>query len=212
MRLIHANHRLFFSDEWGERAAERYTGFRYLLMQIAGLLIKRFHRTKRNVKGLIAEILLPIIFVLLAMLVVTLAPNQQDQPPLILHPWFWGKPNYMFQSFSINQNSSLSKSIQQTFTRSPSLGTRCMPSTMLDKVTYPCDASQVGYVSVPVSPDVTNALNAVNYYQTRRSPDCDCDQKMQTCPVGAGGPPASYDVTETKDLLYQMPDYNITDW
>lgn len=201
-----------FLDEWGERAAERHTGFRHLLVQIGGLLIKRFHRTKRNIKGLIAEILLPIVFVLLAMLVIRLAPNEQEPPALILHPWYWGKPNFMFQSLSINKSSTVSRSVQRTFIQSPSLGMRCMSSTMLDPKKYPCDASKAGYVSVPVSAEVTNALNAVNYYQTRRSPDCDCDQKMQTCPVGAGGPPPSFDVTETKDVLYRLPDYNVTDW
>ena len=35
---------------------------------------------------------------------------------------------------------------------------------------------------------------------------------MQTCPVGAGGPAASYDKTETKDILYDLPDFNISDW
>jgi hypothetical protein len=201
-----------FLDEWSSYTAERYTGIRYLAVQIIGLLIKRFHRTKRNIKGLIAEILLPIIFVLLAMLVITLTPNQTDPPPLILHPWYWEKPNYIFQSISTNQTSSLSKSIQQTFTQSPSLGTRCMPSTMLNQKQYPCDSSDTGYVYASTSANIINALNNVNYNQTRISPECDCLNKMQTCPVGAGGPPPSYDQIETEDVLYRLVGYNISDW
>ena len=163
-------------------------------------------------KGLIAEILLPIIFILLAMLVIKLTPNQKEPPPLILHPWLWNKPNYIFQSIAINQSSSLSKSIQQTFTRSPSLGTRCMKSTMLDTKVYPCDSGSAGYVYIPTSPEIMNALNSVNYNQTRISPECACGEKMQTCPVGASGPPPSFDVTQTQDVLYRLFGYNISDW
>ncbi|CAF4951874.1 unnamed protein product, partial [Rotaria magnacalcarata] len=32
------------------------------------------------------------------------------------------------------------------------------------------------------------------------------------CPIGAGGPTPSYDKTETKDTLYRLYDYNISDW
>jgi hypothetical protein len=163
-------------------------------------------------KGLIAEILLPIIFVLLAMLVTKLTPDTTKPPPLILHPWYWGKPNYIFQSLSINNASLISKSIQQTFTQSPSLGTRCMKSTMLNKKLYPCQTKGLGYVYVPTSSQVMNALNNVNYNQTHISPECDCQEKMQTCPIGGGGPATSFDVIETKDILYDLQGFNITDW
>ena len=35
---------------------------------------------------------------------------------------------------------------------------------------------------------------------------------MQTCPIGAGGPAPSFDVIETRDVLYRLSNYNITDW
>ena len=83
---------------------------------------------------------------------------------------------------------------------------------MLNKKLYPCVTSGIGRVNVSTSPGVLNALNSVNYNQTRISPSCDCWQKMQTCPIGAGGPSASYDLTETKDILYDLEGFNITDW
>ena len=186
---------------------------RYIAIQISGLIIKRFHRTKRNTKGFIAEILLPIIFILLAMLVTKLTPNQSEPPMLILHPWYWSKPNHIFQSLSIDNNVSfLSKSIRDTFTLSPSLGTRCIESTVLNTKRYPCIKNNIGRVNVSTSSEVMNALNMVNYNQTRISPECDCWQKIQTCPIGSGGPAANYDLTETKDILYDLQGFNITDW
>jgi len=163
-------------------------------------------------KGLIAEIFLPIIFVLLAMLVTKLSPDKSEPPPLILHPWYWSKPNYIFQSLSIDNASFISKSVQRTFTQPPSLGTRCIKTTMLNKKLYPCTTNDLGHVYVPTSFDVMNALNKVNYNQTRISPECDCWEKMQMCPIGAGGPSANYDKTQTKDILYDLQGFNITDW
>jgi len=146
------------------------------------------------------------------MLVTKLSPNQTDPPPLILHPWYWEDPNYMFQSISINQTSSLSNSIHQTFTKPPSLGTRCIPTTILNTQSYPCDLTDAHYVYATTSSQIMNALNSVNYNQTLISPECDCDDKPQTCPIGAGGPTPSYDITETEDTLYRLDNFNISDW
>ncbi|CAF4021231.1 unnamed protein product [Rotaria sp. Silwood2] len=207
---IQMNTRL--SDEWSPYTAERYTGIQYIAIQIVSLIIKRFHRTKRNRKGFIAEILLPIFFILLAMLVIKLSPNESEPPMLILHPWYWNKPNYIFQSLSTDDTSFLSESIQQTFTQSPSLGTRCMKTTMLNKKLYPCMNKNPNHVYVQTSSEVMNALDNVNYNQTRISPECDCWEKMQTCPIGSGGPAANYDITQTGDILYDLQQFNITDW
>ena len=156
--------------------------------------------------------LLPIIFVLLAMLVTKLAPNDSEPPPLILHPWYWGRPNYIFQSLPATGVSSLSKSIQGTYRQSPSLGTRCLRSTVFDRQQYPCAQSTIGDVNVSTSADVMEALNSVDYNRTRISPACDCWEKMQTCPVGSGGPSPHFRLTETDDILYDLQGFNITDW
>ncbi|CAF0829869.1 unnamed protein product [Rotaria sordida] len=207
---IQMNTRL--SDDWSPYTAERYTGIHYIAIQIMGLIIKRFHRTKRNRKGFIAELLLPIFFILLAMLVIKLSPNQNEPPMLILHPWYWNKPNYIFQSLSTDDTSLISKSIQQTFTQPPSLGTRCIKTTIFNKKFYPCMNKTFDYVYIPTNSDVMNVLNNINYNQTRISPECDCWEKMQTCPMGSGGPAANYDITQTGDILYDLQGYNITDW
>lgn len=70
----------------------------------------------------------------------------------------------------------------------------------------------MGYVNVSTSAEVMNALNSVDYNRTRISPDCDCWEKMQTCPAGGGGPAANFRYTETEDILYDLQGFNITDW
>ncbi|CAF1005228.1 unnamed protein product, partial [Didymodactylos carnosus] len=199
------------SDEWGVYAKDRHTGLSLIGIQFLALFIKRFHHTKRNTKGFIAEFILPTIFILLAMLGATMVPNQETSPPLILHPWYWYTPNYFFQSLA-KDASNVSQSTLKTFYKSPSVGTRCMNDTMLDRKKYPCNALAVGYTYVRPGSQIMNALNAVNYNLTKISPECDCNKKMQTCPVGASGPPPSYDQIETKDIVKRLTGYNITDW
>ena len=183
-----------------------------MVSQISGLIIKRFHRTRRNKKGLVAEIVLPIIFVLLAMLATKLAPNESEPPPLVLHPWYWGRPNFVFQSLPTENVSTLSQLAKQTFIQSPSLGTRCMPSTTLNRKLYPCEKLANSRVSAATSSADMDALNKVDYNRTRISPECDCWEKMQTCPRASGGPGTSFDVIETKDVLQDLQGFNITDW
>nr|APD26544.1 ATP-binding cassette transporter subfamily A member 1-like X1 protein [Brachionus koreanus] len=117
--------------------------------QLYALLIKRFHRLKRNIKGFFAEIVLPVVFVCLALLVATLTPNQSDRPPLELHPWYYRTPNLMFLSRSSSfeydrtfynengqSNSVIDSSVQpnidqinqiiEALMNNPGAGNRCM--------------------------------------------------------------------------------------
>nr|UOU03308.1 ATP-binding cassette subfamily A1-like 1 [Brachionus rubens] len=137
-------------DKYYEYTKKRVTdSFLIVFQQLYALLIKRLHRVKRNKKGFFAEIVLPVIFVCLALLVATLSPKPSDRPPLELHPWYYPTPNVMFFSrsssfdfdktfystengtqvqtnpdtqFNINEINQIYK----TFIENPGPGTRCM--------------------------------------------------------------------------------------
>ena len=120
----------------------------WIFMQFYALLIKRFHRVSRNLKGFFAEIVLPVIFVCLALLVATLVPATTNRPALELHPWYYSTPNRIFISesssldfdrpFFINSkyqsqvnltqqpNYASVKKITNALYDSPGLGARCM--------------------------------------------------------------------------------------
>jgi ATP-binding cassette subfamily A (ABC1) protein 1 len=74
--------------------------FKLLWRQLYALLVKRVHRVKRNKKGFFAEIVLPVIFVCLALLVAILVPGPRQRPAIELHPWYYGSPNQVFFSKS----------------------------------------------------------------------------------------------------------------
>lgn len=64
----------------------RVTGNRLRMKQLVGVIVKRFHYIRRNWKGLFSQILLPAMFVCIAMTVALTAPKVEDLPPLVLSP------------------------------------------------------------------------------------------------------------------------------
>ncbi|XP_034994859.1 glucosylceramide transporter ABCA12 [Zootoca vivipara] len=64
--------------------------FRLLLRKATALLIKRFHHTRRNVKGFIAQVVLPVLFVTAAMGLGTLRSKVAEYPALHLSPSLYG--------------------------------------------------------------------------------------------------------------------------
>jgi len=57
-----------------------------LLNHFRAVIVKRFHFIARNWKGLFSQILLPALFVSIAMTVALSAPKNEDLPPLELSP------------------------------------------------------------------------------------------------------------------------------
>ncbi|XP_058520235.1 glucosylceramide transporter ABCA12 [Ochotona princeps] len=61
-----------------------------LLKKIMAIFIKRFHHTRRNWKGLIAQVILPIVFVTTAMGLGTLRHSNNDYPEIQISPSLYG--------------------------------------------------------------------------------------------------------------------------
>ncbi|XP_062900011.1 ATP-binding cassette sub-family A member 13-like isoform X2 [Mobula hypostoma] len=64
----------------------RVTGIRLAFTQMAAVLIKRFHHTRRDWKGAIANLLLPVLFVILAMALFSVRPISSEYPSLRMSP------------------------------------------------------------------------------------------------------------------------------
>lgn len=69
---------------------EKVSGFKLLLKKIMAMFIKRFHNSKRNWKGLISQILLPVLFVIAAMGLGSLSVGYANYPELLLTPELYG--------------------------------------------------------------------------------------------------------------------------
>ena len=70
----------------GGRGSHDLTGYMLLLQQFIAIIIKRCYYTRRNWKGLFSQILLPALFVCVAMTVALTAPQVMDLPPMTLSP------------------------------------------------------------------------------------------------------------------------------
>ncbi|XP_003785023.1 ATP-binding cassette sub-family A member 12 [Otolemur garnettii] len=69
---------------------ERLDGLGLLLKKILAILIKRFHHTRRNWKGFIAQVILPIVFVTTAMGLGTLRDSSNSYPEIEISPSLYG--------------------------------------------------------------------------------------------------------------------------
>ena len=65
--------------------------------QMTAMLIKRFHHSRRDWKGLIAQILLPIVFMVFAMGLASIKSDVRHYPELELSPALYKyEPSYSF--------------------------------------------------------------------------------------------------------------------
>uniref|UniRef100_A0A8C4TS45 ATP binding cassette subfamily A member 12 n=1 Tax=Falco tinnunculus TaxID=100819 RepID=A0A8C4TS45_FALTI len=65
-------------------------GLPLLLKRTSALFIKRFHHTRRDVRGFIAQVILPVLFVMAAMGLGTLRTKETEYPELSLSPSLYG--------------------------------------------------------------------------------------------------------------------------
>nr|XP_060637352.1 glucosylceramide transporter ABCA12 [Anolis sagrei ordinatus] len=101
------------SDSFTERddqalvQLKKSSNFSVLVRRSTALFIKRFHHTRRNVKGFIAQVILPVFFVTAAMGLGTLGPKVAEYPALILSPSIYGSSNQadFFGNYNETTNS-----------------------------------------------------------------------------------------------------------
>lgn len=77
--------------------ASTVSGVALAWQQMTAILIKRFHHSRRDWKGLIAQILLPVLFVLCAMGLGSIKNDLRHYPELDLSPALYNfQPSYSF--------------------------------------------------------------------------------------------------------------------
>jgi hypothetical protein len=188
-----------------------------VFQQLYALLIKRFHRVKRNIKGFFAEIVLPVVFVCLALLVATLNPAESSEPALEIHPWYYGTPNQIFISkspsyaydapnygktpFMLNLNPKVQSNIDQvnkvynTFLKSPGPGTRCMSNYQIIVPRRGGDRplecysfeNELNNNYTELPSSMVSAFQSVNYTYSKTGPKCDCSNGFPECSDASAG-------------------------
>ena len=96
-------------------------------MQFYALLTKRVHHTRRNKKALLTQILLPALFVSIAMTVALAQPKADTYPRLVLSPtMFHPPPYYIPYSNTGKDNTGMAKRMEETLKLASGIGSDCV--------------------------------------------------------------------------------------
>lgn len=94
--------------------------------QFYALLLKRFHHSKRNLKALLTHILLPAVFISIAMTVALSQPKANTYPKLVLSPTMFHPPPYYIPFSNSNPNNNLSRRMAETLSQPSGVCSDCV--------------------------------------------------------------------------------------
>uniref|UniRef100_A0A8C4WZM9 ATP-binding cassette, sub-family A (ABC1), member 12 n=1 Tax=Eptatretus burgeri TaxID=7764 RepID=A0A8C4WZM9_EPTBU len=104
-----------------EQSMERLTGLSLMAQQVAGLFLLRLHRWRRDWKGALMTLFLPVLLVIIAMAFVTIQPGIRNYPSLRLTPKLYS--GYTF--YSSNSSSPSANALVTALLCSPTFGQSC---------------------------------------------------------------------------------------
>ncbi|XP_034412914.1 phospholipid-transporting ATPase ABCA1-like [Cyclopterus lumpus] len=190
------------------------TGWELIRRQFLALFIKRFHHARRSRKGLIAQVVLPAVFVCLSLIFSLIIPPFTEYPSLELQPWMYDLPQTTFYSNDGPDNVEVSK-VVETLVNKPGFGSRCMNGDPIP--TLPCSSTGSDWFTPSVDQSVTDIFLNGNWSMSNPSPPCQCSTPKRTimfpdCPPGAGGRPPSQRIQNTTDTLLNLTGRNMTDF
>ncbi|XP_034738177.1 phospholipid-transporting ATPase ABCA1 isoform X2 [Etheostoma cragini] len=185
--------------------------------QLKALFIKRWLYARRSHRGFFAQIVLPAVFVLVALLFSLIVPPFGKYPALQLQPWMYGK-QYTFYSNDAPGNPAI-ENLLEALLDQPGFGTKCMEKEEEDNSTSPqCEGERGGpFMRPQVSYSTWQMFSRGNWSRDAPSPDCLCSTEdvrrmLPDCPQGAGGMPPPQIKRLTGDILQNLTSYNISDY
>ncbi|XP_015249408.1 PREDICTED: ATP-binding cassette sub-family A member 1-like [Cyprinodon variegatus] len=193
------------------------TGWWLTWQQLRALFVKRWLYARRSRRGILAQIVLPAVFVLIALLFSLIVPPFGKYPELELQPWMYGE-QYTFFSNDAPGNPAM-ENLLEALLDQPGFGTKCMDKEEeLNSTSHQCEAERGGNFTRPqISYSTWQKLKRGNWSRDRPSPECQCSTEdtrrmLPDCPDGAGGFPPPQMKKATGDILQNLTTYNISDY
>uniref|UniRef100_A0A667ZMZ8 ATP-binding cassette, sub-family A (ABC1), member 1A n=1 Tax=Myripristis murdjan TaxID=586833 RepID=A0A667ZMZ8_9TELE len=171
--------------------------------QFVALLWKRFLYARRSRKGFFAQIVLPAVFVCIALVFSLIVPPFGKYPSLALHPGMY-EEQFTFISNDAPEDPQTNK-LLGALTEKPGFGTP------------PCKSVEDEWSVPEIAPSVKDLFTIGNWSMENPSPLCECScdgrkKMLPECPPGAGGlPPPQMKISET-DTLQNLTGRNISDY
>uniref|UniRef100_A0A671MCU3 P-type phospholipid transporter n=1 Tax=Sinocyclocheilus anshuiensis TaxID=1608454 RepID=A0A671MCU3_9TELE len=181
--------------------------------QFVALLWKRLLYARRSRKGFFAQIVLPAVFVCIALVFSLIVPPFGKYPSLALNPWMY-EEQFTFISDDAPHDISTQK-LLNALLDDPSFGTRCMEGEPIPDA--PCTMGDEEWSTPEVAESVMDIFTSTNWTMDNPSPACECScngkkKMLPECPAGAGGlPPPQIKISET-ETLQNLTGRNISDY
>uniref|UniRef100_A0A671UQS2 P-type phospholipid transporter n=1 Tax=Sparus aurata TaxID=8175 RepID=A0A671UQS2_SPAAU len=179
--------------------------------QFVALLWKRFLYARRSRKGFFAQIVLPAVFVCIALVFSLIVPPFGKYPSLALDPGMYGE-QFTFISNDLPEDPH-TNTLLGALTEKPGFGTRCMEGEHIPDI--PCTTVEDEWSIPQVSQSLKDVFDKGNWSMENPSPLCECScggrkRMLPECPAGAGGLPPPQ-ISE-KDTLQNLTGRNISDY
>ncbi|XP_077103623.1 phospholipid-transporting ATPase ABCA1b isoform X2 [Siphateles boraxobius] len=181
--------------------------------QFVALLWKRFLFARRSRKGFFAQIVLPAVFVCIALVFSLIVPPFGKYPSLALNPWMY-EEQITFISDDAPHDISTQK-LLNALLDDPGFGTRCMEGEPI--LEAPCTIGDEEWSTPEVAESLMDIFTMTNWTMDNPSPACECScngkkKMLPECPAGAGGlPPPQIKISET-ETLQNLTGRNISDY
>ncbi|ROL50265.1 ATP-binding cassette sub-family A member 1 [Anabarilius grahami] len=181
--------------------------------QFVALLWKRFLYARRSRKGFFAQIVLPAVFVCIALVFSLIVPPFGKYPSLALNPWMY-EEQFTFISDDAPHDISTQK-LLNALLDDPGFGTRCMEGEPIPEA--PCTMGDEEWSTPEVAESIMDIFTTTNWTMDNPSPACECScngkkKMLPECPAGAGGlPPPQIKISET-ETLQNLTGRNISDY
>ncbi|KAJ6657074.1 hypothetical protein lerEdw1_002819 [Lerista edwardsae] len=195
------------------KGSSQVKGWKLTQQQFVALLWKRLLIAKRSRKGFFAQIVLPAVFVCIALLFSLIVPPFGKYPSLELQPWMY-EDQYTFISNDAPEDTGTQKLLNALLSK-PGFGTRCMNGYSIPNT--PCSVGKEKWATTPVPEDIMEIFRNGNWTMENPSPSCMCSNSqikkmLPMCPVGAGGLPPPQRMQNTTDVLQDLTGRNISDY
>ncbi|XP_051930370.1 phospholipid-transporting ATPase ABCA1 [Hippocampus zosterae] len=191
------------------------TGWSLKWQQLRALFIKRWLYVRRSRRALFAQIVLPAVFVLMALFVSRFVPPFGKYPALELQPCMYGKQSIFF-SMDAPKNLPMEKLLEALLDQ-PGFDSKCMENKK-STVTHRHENKQGRVFKRPQVPDSTwQMFSTVNWTKEKPSPDCQCSTEdsrrmLPVCPEGAGGLPPPQVTLYPGVIMQNLTSYNMSDY
>ncbi|XP_075854307.1 phospholipid-transporting ATPase ABCA7 [Microcebus murinus] len=189
-------------------------GWALTCQQLRALLLKRFLLARRSRRGLFAQIVLPALFVGLALVFSLIVPPFGHYPALRLSPTMYGAQVSFFSEDTPGDPARahlLTVLLREAGLEEPPLhnSSRRSPECVEP---LPCRFS---VPEVPAS--VAKVLASGNWTPESPSPACQCSRPgvrrlLPHCPLAAGGPPPPQAVTSSGEVVQNLTGRNLSDF